>query len=188
MRSACPGPQRSKQGQPASRIVHASSLMQPTRVNEHAACARTFSFVGSGESSRSPPPRWSRGACQRASCRSTGRIAHETIMLALVASAPADVSCGGHRASSCAGCPQSRGALWCNGDCAWQGGQCSPKQSLPLCRAPACDSDWGNDGFRGYDCAAYGCRYEQRLEGHHLQVRQCNASQDCSSRSRVCAW
>lgn len=79
-------------------------------------------------------------------------------MLALVASAPADVSCGGHRASSCAGCPQSRGALWCNGDCAWQGGQCSPKQSLPLCRAPACDSDWGNDGFRGYDCAAYGCR------------------------------
>ena len=37
------------------------------------------------------------------------------------------VSCGNHRASSCAECPQGNGASWCNGDCEWlnvKGGVC----------------------------------------------------------------
>ena len=37
------------------------------------------------------------------------------------------VSCGQHTAASCAECPQGQGASWCNGDCAWSGGQCEPK-------------------------------------------------------------
>jgi len=41
------------------------------------------------------------------------------------------VSCGNHRASSCAGCPQGNGASWCNGECEWSnknGGVCQSKQ------------------------------------------------------------
>ena len=34
------------------------------------------------------------------------------------------VSCGNHRASSCADCPQGHGSSWCNGECAWKDGQC----------------------------------------------------------------
>ena len=37
------------------------------------------------------------------------------------------VSCGNHRASSCAECPQGKGSGWCNGDCDWSnvnGGVC----------------------------------------------------------------
>ena len=30
-----------------------------------------------------------------------------------------DVLCGGHRAATCADCPQGNGAAWCNGDCVW---------------------------------------------------------------------
>lgn len=29
------------------------------------------------------------------------------------------VSCGNHKAESCAGCPKGNGANWCNGDCVW---------------------------------------------------------------------
>ena len=41
-----------------------------------------------------------------------------------------EVSCGNHRASSCAKCPQGNGAVWCNGDCFWSdegGGVCQLK-------------------------------------------------------------
>ena len=34
------------------------------------------------------------------------------------------VSCGGHRAWQCSGCPQGFGESWCNGDCTWQQGSC----------------------------------------------------------------
>ena len=38
------------------------------------------------------------------------------------------ISCGNHRASSCAECPQGNGASWCNGECGWtvseDGGVC----------------------------------------------------------------
>ena len=34
------------------------------------------------------------------------------------------VSCGNHRASACADCPQGKGADWCNGDCQWVNEQC----------------------------------------------------------------
>merc|ERR1712066_685377 len=39
---------------------------------------------------------------------------------------PCDVSCGGHKAQSCAACPQGYGASWCNGDCVWKNEQCEP--------------------------------------------------------------
>ena len=42
------------------------------------------------------------------------------------------VSCGNHRASSCAECPQGNGAVWCNGECEWSdenGGVCQSKSS-----------------------------------------------------------
>lgn len=35
--------------------------------------------------------------------------------------APADVSCGAHRARNCESCPQGNGKDWCNGDCRWEG-------------------------------------------------------------------
>ena len=41
-----------------------------------------------------------------------------------------EVSCGNHRAFSCAKCPQGNGAVWCNGDCFWSdegGGVCQLK-------------------------------------------------------------
>ena len=31
------------------------------------------------------------------------------------------VSCGNHRAPTCADCPQGHGAAWCNGECTWHG-------------------------------------------------------------------
>lgn len=34
------------------------------------------------------------------------------------------VSCGAHKAQSCADCPQDKGELWCNGDCKWMSGEC----------------------------------------------------------------
>jgi len=39
-----------------------------------------------------------------------------------------DVSCGNHRASSCADCPQGHGKSYCNGDCKWSKSteQCNP--------------------------------------------------------------
>jgi len=49
-----------------------------------------------------------------------------------------EVSCGNHRASSCAECPQGNGASWCNGECEWtvseDGGVCQSKSSsrIPL--------------------------------------------------------
>jgi len=34
------------------------------------------------------------------------------------------VSCGAHRATTCAECPQGNGAAWCNGACVWKSGSC----------------------------------------------------------------
>jgi len=34
------------------------------------------------------------------------------------------VSCGGHTASSCSACAADNGAIGCNGDCYWSGGNC----------------------------------------------------------------
>ena len=36
------------------------------------------------------------------------------------------VSCGQHTAFSCSACPGHHGEFWCNGDCVWSDGQCSP--------------------------------------------------------------
>ena len=38
------------------------------------------------------------------------------------------VSCGNHKANSCAECPQGNGAAWCNGDCKWSNNQCISKE------------------------------------------------------------
>merc|ERR1719464_2416823 len=35
-----------------------------------------------------------------------------------------DVLCGGHRAPTCADCPQGHGSSWCNGDCIWKANAC----------------------------------------------------------------
>jgi len=44
-----------------------------------------------------------------------------------------EVSCGNHRASSCAECPQGKGSGWCNGECEWTvskvGGECTTRRS-----------------------------------------------------------
>jgi len=40
-----------------------------------------------------------------------------------------EVSCGQHKAGSCAGCPQGNGASWCNGDCQWIDDQCVKENS-----------------------------------------------------------
>lgn len=37
------------------------------------------------------------------------------------------VSCGGHEARCCAGCPQGHGDSWCNGDCEWRNDDCRPR-------------------------------------------------------------
>jgi len=37
------------------------------------------------------------------------------------------VSCGGHKAKTCADCPQGNGASWCNGDCSWSQNKCTKK-------------------------------------------------------------
>jgi len=42
------------------------------------------------------------------------------------------VNCGGHAAKSCYGCPQGKGASWCNGDCTWQNGKCQLKGDCGL--------------------------------------------------------
>ena len=42
-----------------------------------------------------------------------------------------DVSCGRHRAGTCAACPQGNGAAWCNGDCTWVDGACTNKYVCP---------------------------------------------------------
>merc|ERR1712157_294283 len=53
----------------------------------------------------------------------------------------ATVSCGGHRAGTCAECPQGHGAVWCNGECTWSNKQCVPKVSEKAEFVPAPPSD-----------------------------------------------
>jgi len=38
------------------------------------------------------------------------------------------VSCGNHKADTCLLCPQGNGALWCNGECMWDGSKCILKE------------------------------------------------------------
>jgi hypothetical protein len=40
------------------------------------------------------------------------------------------VICGGHKAASCADCPQGNGAGWCNGQCQWVNNECIEKPSF----------------------------------------------------------
>merc|ERR1719464_2317580 len=40
-----------------------------------------------------------------------------------------DVLCGGHRAPTCADCPQGHGQSWCNADCVWYDNQLTPKET-----------------------------------------------------------
>jgi hypothetical protein len=37
------------------------------------------------------------------------------------------VSCGQHKATTCAECPKGNGKKYCNGDCKWVQGQCEYK-------------------------------------------------------------
>merc|ERR1712227_633443 len=41
-----------------------------------------------------------------------------------------NTNCGGHKAVSCAACPEGNGAAWCNGECSWSDGQCVATSSL----------------------------------------------------------
>ena len=34
------------------------------------------------------------------------------------------MSCGRHKAKTCADCPQGKGANWCHGDCQWVNERC----------------------------------------------------------------
>ena len=40
-------------------------------------------------------------------------------VLYILGTQSSDVTCGGHRASTCSDCPQGNGARWCNGECYW---------------------------------------------------------------------
>ena len=40
------------------------------------------------------------------------------------------VSCGQHKADSCAACAQGHGKSWCNGDCQWCNGICQSKNEI----------------------------------------------------------
>eukprot|EP00929_Paragymnodinium_shiwhaense_P099265 TRINITY_DN60861_c0_g1_i1.p1 TRINITY_DN60861_c0_g1~~TRINITY_DN60861_c0_g1_i1.p1 ORF type:complete len:719 (-),score=118.62 TRINITY_DN60861_c0_g1_i1:821-2908(-) len=46
------------------------------------------------------------------------------------------VTCGNHRAATCAGCPQGQGASWCNVDCAWVAEDCVPAPAANLALGP----------------------------------------------------
>ena len=48
------------------------------------------------------------------------------------------MSCGKHKASTCADCPQGKGAARCNGDCQWVNGQCQSSVSCGRHRASTC--------------------------------------------------
>merc|ERR1712179_39457 len=55
------------------------------------------------------------------------------ILLLSLGVAPSDlVSCGGHKAPTCALCPLGNGAWWCNGDCVWINGQCEGDKLTPV--------------------------------------------------------
>jgi len=57
------------------------------------------------------------------------------------------VTCGGHKAKTCAECPQGNGADWCSGDCVWKDNQCvSGAPGAPA--APAAPGGLG-DQIRG---------------------------------------
>jgi len=41
-----------------------------------------------------------------------------------------EVTCGAHRAPSCAQCPQGHGASWCHNDCLWNFGVCVNREKF----------------------------------------------------------
>jgi len=63
------------------------------------------------------------------------------------------VTCGSHKAVTCALCTGDHGASWCNGDCAWLDGQC--KAALKSCgghSAPTCGECGQNPSYCNGDC------------------------------------
>merc|ERR1712243_155755 len=94
----------------------------------------------------------------------------------------AKVSCGGHKADTCSGCPQGRGAEWCNGDCDWCQNSCQLKTSNHCSECADDNSNcasWARDG----EC--------QKNPGYMLVSckRSCNVCNDCVNGNSYCtAW
>lgn len=114
---------------------------------------------------------------QRSRCQRSPSCCLLLALLSLMArtvAATADVTCGGHRAATCAACPQGNGtAWWCNGECTWDYiiSRCAPQEdplppspqalpaaatastrrpASPLNDAPAClDTAWPNPATPG---------------------------------------
>jgi len=82
------------------------------------------------------------------------------------------VSCGNHRSSSCAGCPQGNGASWCNGECEWSedenGGVCQPlKANLKAISSALPQASTFNSTFvmKGKDDYSLQALVDQYFEG-----------------------
>eukprot|EP00418_Pyrodinium_bahamense_P023430 CAMPEP_0179148548 /NCGR_PEP_ID=MMETSP0796-20121207/71896_1 /TAXON_ID=73915 /ORGANISM="Pyrodinium bahamense, Strain pbaha01" /LENGTH=181 /DNA_ID=CAMNT_0020849281 /DNA_START=64 /DNA_END=606 /DNA_ORIENTATION=+ len=68
--------------------------------------------------------------------------------------ASAKVSCGSHRAASCADCPQGHGATWCNGDCVFSANQCTPKDESRGASLPTKEKAVSCGGHEASSCNA----------------------------------
>lgn len=92
--------------------------------------------------------------------RRRAALAVASLPLLLSLPASADVSCGGHRAETCALCPWDgdrwAGRGWCNGECHWANGECVSESvacgnganAVKCADCPAGESGCGNT-----DCA-----------------------------------
>jgi len=58
------------------------------------------------------------------------------------------VSCGNHKAPTCAQCPNGNGKYWCNGECVWEAGECISKSHAKQARR-SYPSSSSNDTGRG---------------------------------------
>jgi len=92
----------------------------------------------------------------------------------------AKVTCGGHTAKNCAGCPQGNGEGWCNVDCQWIFGVCvnraqyaEEQEQAKGAREPCCSGvrEWnsldcfdtlGSGGPTGYQCDLTGQNSNQQ--------------------------
>merc|ERR1712107_473240 len=90
------------------------------------------------------------------------------------------VSCGGHRASTCASCPFDKssktlhGSSWCGGQCAWKHQQCMKPNSSPCSpKSVSCG------GHRRASCND--CPYSN---GHNHGQGWCNG--ECSWAGGAC--